>query len=66
MTVHTHLLQCSSESSASVHVQEPLRPQQITHTVKLINKARKKEYKIEKLGSTPFNSLDSIKTALKD
>ena len=64
---HTSLIQCSSESRASVHVQEPpLKPQQITHTVKLINKARKKEYKIEKLGSIPFSSLESIKTALKD
>ena len=44
-------------------MQEP--PKQITHTVKLINKARK-EYKIEKLGSTPFDSLDGIKTTLKD
>ena len=47
-------------------MQESLKPQQITHTVKLINKARKKEYRIEKLGSTPFNSLESIKAALKD
>ena len=45
-------------------MQEP--PKQITHTVKLYKKARKKEYKIEKLGLTPFNSLDSIKTGLKD
>ena len=59
-------LQCSSESRAKVHVQEYLKPQQITHTVKLINKTRKKEYRIEKLGSTPFNSLESIKAALKD
>lgn len=72
-TVHTHMhahtssIQCSSESRASAHVQElPLKHQQITHTVKLINKARKKEYKIEQLGSTPFNSLESIKAALKD
>ena len=64
---HASLTQCSSESRASVHVQEPpLKPQQITHTVKLINKARKKEYKIEKLGSIPFSSLESIKAALKD
>ena len=64
---HTSLTQCSSESRASIHVQEPhLKPQQIIHTVKLINKARKKEYKIEKLGSIPFSSLESIKAALKD
>ena len=67
MHTHTSLTQCSSENRASVHVQEPpLKPQQITHTVKLINKARKKEYKIEKLGSIPFSSLESIKAALKD
>ena len=40
----------------------PLSPS----TVKLINKARKKEYRVEKLGSTPFNSLKSINAALKD
>ena len=45
-------------------MQEPSK--QITYTIKLINKARKKEYKIEKLDSTPFKSLDSNKTALKD
>ena len=61
-----HILQCSSENRARVHVQEPIvKPQQILHTVKLINRSRKKEYRIVKLGTTPFDSLESIKAELK-
>ena len=59
-----HTKQCSSENAATIRVSLPTPS--IFHSVKLMNKAKKKEYIVEKLSAkTPFGSLENIKTALE-
>ena len=56
-----HTQQCSSENTTTIRV---LLTPSISHSVKVMNKAKRK---VEKLSATTsFGSLESIKTALKE